>query len=483
MTYLPIEDYGLIGDMHTAALVGKNGSIDWLCLPHFDSPSVFAAILDDEKGGAFRIYPNAGEVTEKQHYWPDTNVLVTRLFTELGAAELGDFMPAGAAKRLTEHHEIVRRVTAVRGEIPFRMECRPAFDYARARHETTLVDGGARFQSEHLVLGLATEVPLRRERDGVTADFTLREGESAVFFLRQLPEVSGCGPCLSTGEVEASFRQTIAFWHHWLSQCTYEGRWREMVRRSALALKLLTFEPTGAIVAAPTTSLPERIEGERNWDYRFTWIRDSAFTIHALLLIGFADEAGRYMSFLQTACSQPGAQGPLQLMYGIDGRRELPEESLEHLAGYRGSRPVRIGNGAYDQLQLDIYGELIDSIYVYDKYGAPIAHDTWGAVRTLADWVIDNWQREGEGIWEVRGGRRHFVYSKIMCWVALDRTVRIAQRRSLPGDTGRWAKLRDAIYEEIMHKGWDESRRAFVQSYGSKQLDASTLMMPLVLFL
>ncbi len=468
--------------MHTAALVGKNGSIDWLCLPHFDSPSVFAALLDDERGGYFKIYPDVDESTEKQLYWPDTNVLITRFFTKQGGAELVDFMPVGAAKRAVEDHEVIRRVTAVRGEISFRVECFPAFDYARTRHETVVLPDGACFQSPNCALGLATDVPLRRTGDGIAAQFTLRENETAVFSLRQLKEGDRCGPLRTTAEAEAAFRRTVAYWHDWLSQCTYDGRWREMVRRSALALKLLTFEPTGAIVAAPTTSLPETVGGARNWDYRYTWIRDAAFTIYALLRLGFAREAGRYMEFLQNVCDKPGAHGPVQLMYGIDGRRELTEAALDQLVGYRGSRPVRIGNAAYEQLQLDVYGELIDSIYLYDKHGAPISYETWGSVRTFADWVAGNWQRKDEGIWEVRGGTRHFVYSKLMCWVALDRTVRIAGRRSLPGDVDRWIRARDTIYEEIMDRGWDEKRGAFVQSYESSHLDAANLMMPLVLF-
>ncbi len=483
MSYLPIEDHALIGDMYTAALIGKNGAIDWLCLPHFDSPSVFAAILDSEKGGSFSIYPDEDEVVEKQLYWPDTNVLITRFLTDHGAAELIDFMPVGEAQGRTEEHEIIRRITAVRGEIRFRMCCRPAFDYARAGHDTSVGEGGACFESEHVSLGLATGVPLRREGDGVTAEFTLKEGQCAVFGLRRLDKGSGCGPRVSEEEAERSFRQTVDFWHEWLSKCNYHGRWREMVRRSALVLKLLTFEPTGAIIAAPTTSLPEDIGGGRNWDYRFNWTRDSAFTIYGLLRIGFASEAGAYMDFIQRVCKQPGAQGPLQLMYGIDGRREFPEESLDHLEGYCGSRPVRVGNDAYKQLQLDIYGELIDSIYLYDKYGAPIRHDTWLSVKTFADWVIENWRREDEGIWEIRGGRKKFVFSKLMCWVALDRTIRIAQKESLPGDTVKWGRVRDQIYDEIIKEGWDEERGSFVQSYGSKHLDAANLMLPLVLFI
>jgi len=482
MAYQPIENYGMIGDMHSVALVGPNGSIDWLCLPRFDSPSVFAAILDDQKGGCFRIAPVDSDVTCKQFYSPDTNVLITRFLGSEGAAELTDFMPVGEAAAQSGRRQVMRRVIAVRGTTRFRLECRPAFNYARDAHQVTLSDTGALFASPHLRLGLATRVPLRESAGGVEAEFTLHEGESAVFALR---EVSGenCGVCLSPDEGEALFRDTVAYWRHWLGQCRYTGRWREMVQRSALALKLLTYEPTGAIVAAPTCSLPEGVGGERNWDYRYTWIRDSAFTVYAFLRLGFTHEAERFMHFITTLCTAPKPDGSLQIMYGIDGRKKLTEETLDHLDGYRGSKPVRIGNGAYDQLQLDIYGELLDAAYLFNKHGTPISYDTWLSLRALVDWVCENWRRKDEGVWEVRGGQQEFVYSKLMCWVALDRGIRLARHRSFPADIVRWHGIRDVIYQEIMTQGWSAERRAFVQHYGSRALDAANLMMPLTLFI
>jgi len=482
--YRPIEDYGLIGDMHTVALVSQDGSIDWCCLPRFDAPSVFARLLDADQGGHFQIRLRADDVATKQFYWPETNVLVTRFLSEEGVGEVRDFMPVRGDAFDGARRQIIRTVRAVRGTVPFRLECVPAFDYARADHDIDLSERGACFRSPDLGLSLAAEVPLERDGDGVAANFTLDEEETTTFVLRDMPPDGACGLGLAPEQAETAFRDTVTYWRDWLSQCTYTGRWREMVHRSALALKLLTYEPTGAIVAAPTAALPEEIGGVRNWDYRYTWIRDAAFTLYAFLRIGFTDEARAFMDFLSGICTSASeGEGPLQIMYGIDGRTTLTEETLDHLDGYRGSQPVRIGNGAYDQLQLDIYGELIDSIYIYDKYGVPITHALWQSVRSFVNWVCDHWQDTDEGIWEVRGGQQQFVYSKLMCWVAVDRALRLADKRSLPADEARWTTCRNAIYDAIMEDGWNEDRGAFTQQFGGTALDASNLMMPLVLFL
>ncbi len=483
MAYQPIENYGIIGDLHTVALVGMNGSIDWFCFPHFDSPSVFAAILDDKKGGHFKITPTTAVSTQKQFYWPETNVLITRFLSPDGVGEIKDYMPLGAPARGIEHHQIVRRVNVVRGVMAFRMECRPAFNYARDEHQTQVTPDGACFYSPGLSLGLATRVPLKQDGNGVSAEFSLQEGQTAIFLLQNILPGTGCGISLSEQEAVELFKETVEYWRRWISKCTYTGRWREIVHRSALALKLLTFRPTGAIVAAPTCSLPEGVGGERNWDYRFTWLRDAAFTLYGLLRIGFTDEAAQFMQWLEARCHELNPDGSLQIMYGIDGRHTLTEEILDHLEGYKGSRPVRVGNGAYNQLQLDIYGELMDSVYLYNKYGSPISHDLWNHLRRLITWVCDNWQRKDEGIWEVRGGQQHFLYSKLMCWVAVDRALRLADKRSFPADRNRWLKVRDQIYEEIMLRGWSAKRQAFVQHYGSESLDAANLIMPLVFFI
>ncbi len=482
--YRPIEDYGLIGDMHTVALVGKDGSIDWCCLPRFDAPSVFARILDAEKGGHFQIALRGDDVTTKQFYWPETNVLVTRFLSDDGVGEVRDFMPVAGRASETDRRQIIRMVRAVRGTVTFRVTCRPAFDYARADHETVRTERGVCFHGDEQALSLATEIDLARDDDGVAADVTLREGESTTLLLRDIEPGEDCAPTLSPEAAERAFRDTVQFWRDWLGQCTYTGRWREEVHRSALALKLLTYEPTGAIVAAPTCSLPEDIGGVRNWDYRYTWIRDAAFTLYAFLRIGFTEEARDFIGFLTTLCQLDAAgEGPLQIMYGIDGETELTEQALGHLEGYRGSSPVRIGNGAYDQLQLDIYGELIDAIYLHDTYGVPISYETWQSVRHFVNWVCDHWRETDEGVWEVRGGQQQFVYSKLMCWVAVDRALRLSRKRSLPAPEAAWQQCRDAIYEAIMEKGWNADRQAFTQQFGGGTLDASNLIMPLVHFI
>ena len=483
MGYQSIHKHGIIGNMYTTALVGLNGAIDWFCFPSHDSPSVFAALLDTHKGGHFKISPMTNEVTHKQLYWPETNVLVTRFLTPEGVSEITDFMPVGMKPQDLGYQWLVRRVRVIRGCMDFSMECRPAFNYARDEHQTTISSFGAVFHSKTLSLELSTDIPLQQSGSGVEAKFTLHSGETAAFVLRETASESGCGLALTQSQADDLFKRTIEYWRRSLGQCTYNGRWREIVNRSALVLKLLTYEPTGAIIASPTCSLPEKVGGQRNWDYRYTWIRDAAFTVYALLKLGFTDEAAKFMNWIDCRCHERNPDGSLQTMYGIDGRHDLKEEILDHLEGYKGSSPVRIGNAAYEQLQLDICGELMDSVYLYNKYGAPISYDMWTQLRELINWVCDNWQQQDQGIWEVRDKDQPFVYSKLMCWVAVDRGLRLADKRSFPAERERWYLVRDQIYEEIMAQGWNASRQAFVQYYGSASLDASNLMMPLVFFL
>lgn len=483
MSYKTIGSYGIIGDMHTVALVGTDGSIDWCCLPNFDSPSVFAAILDDEKGGYFRIF-TCEQGRHQQMYHPDTNVLVTRSLGEHGVAEIVDFMPVRSEeKRRVPIHQIVRIVTAVRGNVKFRLDCFPAFDYARAEHRVTVERRGARFDAPGISIALRSPIPLHEERGGVWAEFTLQPRDSAVFVLSHVEQGREEDPLEPHMDEDQILQATIMFWKNWVSRSTYSGRWREIVPRSALVLKMLTYQPTGAIVAAPTCSLPEDIGGARNWDYRYTWIRDAAFTIYAFLRLGFHEEAARFMDWIQARDLEVCDTGPLQIMYGIDGRRELPEIELKHLKGYRDSHPVRIGNGATRQLQLDIYGELIDAIYLYNKHAKPISWELWKYVRSLLDWVADNWERPDHGIWEVRIHPEQLTYSKVQCWVALDRGLRIAEKRRLPVDYDRLRGQATRIYETIMEKGWDAGRNTFVQAFGSETLDASSLLMSLMLFL
>lgn len=482
MPYQPIENYGVVGDMQTVALVGMDGSIDWFCYPRFDSPSVFGAILDDKKGGRFRITPDCRTTTQKQLYWPETNVLITRFLSNDGVGEIRDFMPLGHNADGKPHHLLVRHVRVVRGSMCFAVECRPAFNYARDEHHTQISADGASFHSAALSLSLATEIPLQANGTGVSAKFTLEEGQTAVFLLGQLGDAA-CHRASATEQVaERMFDEAVAYWRRWIGKCRYSGRWREMVHRSALVLKLLTYEASGAIVAAPTCSLPEDIGGSRNWDYRYTWIRDAAFTVYAFLRLGFTEEAARFVDWIQARSNELNPDSSLQVLYGIDGRHNLTEETLDHLEGYRGSSPVRIGNGAYNQLQLDIYGELMDSVYLYNKYGSPISYDLWVHLTEMTNWVVENWRRKDEGIWEVRGGQQHFVYSKVMCWVAIDRALRLADKRSFPADRHRWLAARDEIYQEIMTKGWSSELQAFVQHYDCQTLDASSLIMPLVFF-
>jgi GH15 family glucan-1,4-alpha-glucosidase len=481
MSYQPIENYGVIGDLTTTALVSRDGSIDFMCFPHFDSPTIFAALLDHKKGGCFSIAPVSGDFKNRQRYFPDTNILLTRFLGENGIAEISDLM---AMQHLGHSHNLVRRVKVVRGEIKFRMVFAPKFDYAREGHtvekknphEFIFIPDHKKFPA----LRLRTSVPVKIENGGASAEFKLGADKTAEFILE---EADGESPSANADYVSEAFKETMNFWLGWVSRSKYRGRWREMVNRSALTLKLMTSLPHGSIVAAPTFGLPESIGGARNWDYRYSWIRDASFTLYALMRLGYTDEARAFMEWIEKRCRDLKPGKPLQVMYRMDGGRDMPEHTLKHFEGYRQSRPVRIGNAAYQQLQLDIYGELMDSVLIYDKHGEPISYDFWTNIVTLVEWLCKHWQKADEGIWEVRGGPRQFLYSKVMCWTALDRAIQLARRRSYPAPLVRWHRVRDRIYRDIYEKFWNPKLKSFVQYRGAKTVDASSLLMPMLKFI
>lgn len=482
MNYLPIENYGIIGDLNTVALVGLNGSIDFMCFPDFDSPSIFAAMLDDEKGGSFGICPEFDDMKTKQLYLPDTNVLLTRFLSEEGVGEITDFMPV---EELYCGKELIRRVTNIRGRVKYKMRCKPRFNYGRNGHQIEKIsENELLFISQgedDTVLRLVSSVPLEVEGDDVTAVFELGPTETADFLLEH-------GKIRSTQDrdlekfVEKSLFDTVDYWKNWVEQSTYKGRWSEMVNRSALVLKLLTSHNYGSIIAAPTYSLPESIGYSRNFDYRYTWIRDASFSMYALIRLGYTKEAGAFMHWVEKLCQDIKGQNRLGIMYSIDGHRKLEEFELDHFEGYKKSKPVRIGNDAYGQLQLDIYGELLDAVYLYNKYGTPISYDFWKNLEKQVDWLTDNWDQPDEGVWEVRGGRKKFLYSRLLVWVAFDRAIKICEARSFPKNE-RWVEERDKIFNSIFSEYWDEERQSFMQYPGSETVDASTLLMPLVRFI
>lgn len=482
--YLPIGNYGVIGNQHTVALVGLNGCIDYMCFPRFDSPSVFAALLDAEKGGHFLIQPQLEEQDYKQQYLPDTNVLLTRFLSYDGMVEITDYMPV---KEKEHNCTLVRKVSVVRGKVDIKMNCRPRFNYARDEHETEQVsEREIVFGSTNWDIRLLADVDMQVKDGDALAEFTLSEKETVNFVMEAVSEKGNKEDEKDNlhDYVESTFSETVNYWKNWVSKSGYKGMWRDTVHRSALTLKLLTSYHYGSTVAAATFGLPEQIGGERNWDYRFTWIRDAAFTMYAFIRLGFTYEAGEFMKWIRKQFDKNiDSDSNLQLMYSIDGESELDETRLDHLSGYQNSRPIRIGNEAYQQLQLDIYGELMDSIYLYDKYGERLTYDFWEKVTEQIDYVCENWEQADHGIWEIRSEKREFIYSRVMCWVAVDRAIRLAEKRSFPYPWERWRQVRGEIYKDIYYNFWDEDLQSFVQYKGSKTIDASVLLMPLVRFI
>src|SRR6201996_7877428 len=475
--YLPIEEHGIVGDLRTVALVGTDGTVDWYCPSRFDAPSLFGALLDARKGGYFSLWCR-GSGRPKQLYLPDTNILMTRFQGAEAVGEVIDFMVPETSGTGRARDLLVRQARAVRGRATFELACHPAFDYGRAPHTVRLVDGvGAVFESSAGRCVLRTNVALKIEESGVAATFTLDEGESVDIELEWNGEVRP----LAEGETAELFARTSDFWQSWVSQSRYRGRWREMVQRSALVLKLLVYHPTGAMVAAPTTSLPEQLGGGRNWDYRYSWLRDAAFTIYALMRLGFLEEAASFMDWVQNRCEVATKERDVMIMYAVDGSEDLPETILDHLDGYQGSRPVRIGNNAVGQRQIDVYGELMDSVYLFNRE-VPISYDLWTGLCQRLDWLGAHWKEPEEGVWEGRGPRQRFTYSALMTWGAHERAGRLARDRGLPAPVERWRKLAASAHRFVQESCWDPELRSYVMYPGSKLLDASVLVMPLVKF-
>ena len=475
----PIEAHGVVGDQNTAALVADDGTVDFLCWPGFDGPSVFAALLDPERGGAWSIAPALdGGRRRQQMYLPDTHVLLTRFATPGGVSKVTDFMPFPEPDGTPS---LVRRVRVVRGEMRFALRCAPRLDYARGRTRAEADGDGVVFSGEDgPALRLWGSVPLAVETgaDGgaAVAAFTMRAGECADFVLLDAGEPPG------QPDPEALFRACVKHWHDWAGCSTYKGRWREMVTRSALVLKLLTSRRHGSVVAAVTFGLPEAPGGGRNWDYRATWIRDASFTVYAFMRLGYAREANAFMRWVEARAKGCGSGGSMQIMYGVDGRERLDETELPHLRGHGGAAPVRTGNAAYGQVQLDIYGELLDAVYLANKYGKAISNEGWRHVVRTVDYVCGHWGEPDQGIWEMRGPARHWLHSRVMCWVAVDRAMRLAQKRSLPAPLVRWHAVRDAIHDSVWDEFWDEERGHFVAARGETHLDGAMLLLPLVRF-
>ncbi len=472
----PIEDHGVVGDLRTAAVIARDGAVTFLCLPEFDSPTVFASLLDPS-GGTFGIRPRHDSLRTSQMYLPDTNVLITRFMSEDGIAELTDLMPVHGS---TTPQRLQRRIRVIRGTFDFDMVCAPRFDYGRRTHRlddtgTFLPDGG------DLRLRLRATVPLRAEAGDLHAEFRLERDGEACFFLEVNPE-NGLAEA-DCREADRSFAETIAFWHRWVDGSRYVGRWREVVTRSALVLKLLTSKVHGAPVAAATFGLPEEVGGERNWDYRYVWIRDASFAMYAFIRLGMTAEVEEFVDWIAARSRQCEETERLHVAYSLGGESDLPEQSLDHWEGHQQSRPVLIGNAASKQFQLDIYGELMDSVYLANKYGRSSSYDDWQGIVRLIDWLGMNWQRPDAGIWEGRGEAKQFLHSRVMCWVAVDRAIRLAQKRSFPAPLPDWNALRVAIHASIHDGFWREDLQSFVSYPGAEAPDGSMLLMPLVRFI
>lgn len=472
-----IDAHGIIGDMRSAALINDKGSVDFFCWPEFDSPSIFCSLLDTPNAGIFQLAPDLPDARREQIYLPDTNVLQTRWLSEHAVVEITDLLPIGDSDE--NQPLLIRRVRLVSGRATFHLHCAVRHDYARAQTKARIDGADICFEAAHQPgLRLRANQPMQVVQNAAVATFSLEQGQSAEFLLGALDD-----PRFKDENSDLCLQRTLKFWRDWIGRSNYRGRWREMVNRSALTLKLLTSRKHGAILAAATFGLPETPGGVRNWDYRYTWIRDASFTVYAFMRLGFIEEANAYMRWLRGRVSDcRGKPMKLNVLYAIDGRQELPETELTHLSGHGDARPVRIGNQAYDQVQLDIFGELMDAVYLVNKYGEAISHEGWLHTVEVVDQVCGTWQQEDVGIWEMRGEQHHFLHSRLMCWVALDRAIRLASKRSLPAPFARWDQTRQAIYADIWSNFWNAEHGHFVQHIGGTALDGSMLLMPLVRF-
>jgi GH15 family glucan-1,4-alpha-glucosidase len=469
----PIADYALIGDCRSAALVAKDGSIDWLCFPRFDSGACFAALLGTPDNGRWQLAP-AGDVRSvRRRYRDETLVLETDFETDEGLVTLIDFMPID-----TSVPDLMRIVVGKRGRVPMKMDLTIRFDYGSIVPWVRHIDGGIRAIAGPDTLYCLSDVAMHGENFHTVSEFTVSEGQRVCFDMTWCPTRQ---PQPSAKDPEQSLRETQTFWRDWSSKCTYEGGWRDAVVRSLITLKALTYAPTGGVIAAPTTSLPAHIGGERNWDYRYCWVRDATFTLYALMVGGYTEEAREWREWLIHAVA--GKPSEMNIMYGVAGERRLVELELDWLGGYEGSAPVRIGNAAYTQHQLDVYGEIMDALHLARRAGIAPSDDAWRVQQALLAFLETDWRKPDEGIWEVRGPRRHFTHSKIMAWVAMDRGIKAVEELGLEGPVDRWRQLRQTIHDQICREGYDTQLGAFVQYYGAKQLDASLLMAPLVGFL
>jgi len=480
--YLPIADYGIIGNMKTVAMISLDGAVDFMCFPDFDSPTIFARLLDKDRGGSFAVIPQFNSRKTKQLYLPGTAILLTRFFSDDGISELTDYMPVEGSTT-DSVCAIVRKIKTIRGNVTYKINCAPRFDYGKASHQikrtgkneltfTAVNDGDT-------MIRLIADFPLRfKEQDGY-AEITIKQGEEGWIVLESLKQREEIPIADIDAYKNSTYHETIGFWKGWISKSTYKGRWTDLVSRSAITLKLLTSAAHGSMVAAPTFSIPESLNGNRNWDYRFTWIRDAAFTMYAFLRLGFTEEATRFLHWIH----ERSGDNLLQLVYAVDGSPVANEKVLRHLEGYMGTGPVRIGNAAKDQSQLDIYGELIDTIYIYNKSHAKINYEFWQTIQKHIQCVVETWKKPDHGIWECRNGKKHFLHSRLMCWVAMDRAIKIASDRSFPYPEQEWKEVRNLIYKDIYEGFWNEKTGAWVQYKGGNEVDASVLLMPLVHFI